>query len=135
METKQEIKLEDVFNDEKRQAIKEFIDKQEIKYMTTHEFNKKYKDYLEEGHYGLDINIPSVIEYLDSIFDKGLVTIPGFKYSQIKLKFNMSRFYFDTDMPNSLETIISNGIEEKINKLVKEYDANRMSEALLGGYL
>jgi hypothetical protein len=30
METKQEIKLEDVFNDEKRQAIKEFIDKQEI---------------------------------------------------------------------------------------------------------
>jgi len=135
METKQEIKLEDVFNDEKRQAIKEFIDKQEIKYMTTHEFNKKYKDYLEEGHYGLDINIPSVIEYLDSTFDKGLVTIPGFKYSQIKLKFNMSRFYFDTDMPNSLETIISNGIEEKINKLVKEYDANRMSEALLGGYL
>jgi hypothetical protein len=135
METKKEIKLEDVFNDEKRQAIKEFIDKQEIKYMTTHEFNKKYKDYLEEGHYGLDINIPSVIEYLDSTFDKGLVTIPGFKYSQIKLKFNMSRFYFDTDMPNSLETIISNGIEEKINKLVKEYDANRMSEALLGGYL
>ena len=135
METKQEIKLEDVFNDEKRQAIKEFIDKQEIKYMTTHEFNKKYKDYLEEGHYGLDINIPSVIEYLDSTFDKGLVTIPGFKYSQIKLKFNMSRFYFDTNMPKSLETIISNGIEEKINKLVKEYDANRMSEALLGGYL
>jgi energy-coupling factor transporter ATP-binding protein EcfA2 len=33
METKQEIKLEDVFNDEKRQAIKEFIDKQEIKHM------------------------------------------------------------------------------------------------------
>jgi hypothetical protein len=103
--------------------------------MTTHEFNKKYKDYLEEGHYGLDINIPSVIEYLDSTFDKGLVTIPGFKYSQIKLKFNMSRFYFDTDMPKSLETIISNGIEEKINKLVKEYDAKNMNEALLGGHL
>ena len=89
--------------------------------MTTQEFNQKYKDYLEEGHYGLDINIPSVIEYLDSIFDKGLVIIPGFKYSQIKLKFNMARFYFDTDMPNSLEIIILNGIEEKINKLVKEY--------------
>ena len=87
--------------------------------MTINEFNQKYKDYLEEGHYGLDINIPSVIEYLDSIFDKGLVTIPGFKYSQIKLKFNMARFYFDTDMPNPLETIISNGIEEKINKLIK----------------
>ena len=102
--------------------------------MTTKEFNKKYEDYLEQGHYGLDINILSVIEYLDSIFDKGLVTIPGFKYSQIKLKFNMARFYFDTDIPNSLETIISSGIEEKINKLVKEYDAN-MNEALLGGQL
>jgi energy-coupling factor transporter ATP-binding protein EcfA2 len=33
METKKEIKLEDVFNDEKRQAIKEFIDKQEIKHI------------------------------------------------------------------------------------------------------
>lgn len=90
--------------------------------MTINEFNQKYKDYLEEGHYGLDINIPSVIEYLDSIFDKGLVNIPGFKYYQIKLKFNMARFYFDTDLPNTLEVIISNGIEEKINKLVKEYD-------------
>jgi hypothetical protein len=90
--------------------------------MTINEFNQKYKDYLEEGHYGLDINIPSVIEYLDSIFDKGLINIPGFKYHQIKLKFNMARFYFDTDLPNTLEVIISNGIEEKINKLVKEYD-------------
>ena len=35
--------------------------------MTVNEFNKKYKDYLEEGHYGLDINIPSVVNYLDSI--------------------------------------------------------------------
>ena len=58
---------------------------------TSKEFNEKYTDYLEEGHYGLDINIPSVIEYLDSTFDKGLVTIPGFKYSQIKLKFNGTR--------------------------------------------
>jgi hypothetical protein len=93
--------------------------------MTANEFNKKYKDYLEEGHYGLDINIPSVVNYLDSIFDKGLVNITGFKYSQIKLKFNMARFYFDTDMPNLLETIISNGIEEKINKLVAEYDKEK----------
>jgi hypothetical protein len=89
--------------------------------MTVTEFNEKYKDYLEERHYGLDINIPSVIEYLDSIFDDGLVNLPGFKYSQIKLKFNMARFYFDSNISNSLENIISNGIEEKINQLVKEY--------------
>jgi hypothetical protein len=89
--------------------------------MTVTEFNEKYKDYLEERHYGLHINIPSVIEYLDSIFDNGLVNLPGFKYSQIKLKFNMARFYFDSNISNSLENIISNGIEEKINQLVKEY--------------
>ena len=35
---------------------------------TNKEFNDKYKDYLEEGHYGLDINHLKVIEYLDSIF-------------------------------------------------------------------
>jgi len=93
--------------------------------MTIKEFNQKYKDYLEEGHYGLDINIPSVIEYLDSIFDKGLVNLPGFKYHQIKLKFNMARFYFDTDLANTLEVIISNGIEEQINRLVKEYDQSK----------
>ena len=91
--------------------------------MTSKEFNQKYKDYLEEGHYGLDINIPSVVEYLDSIFEYGLTIIPGFKYHQIKLKFNMARFYFDTDLnPKSLERIISNGIESEINRLVKEYD-------------
>ena len=91
--------------------------------MTTKEFNEKYKDYLEEGHYGLDINIPSVVEYLDSIFENGLINIPGFKYHQIKLKFNMARFYFDTDWKNkSIEQMISNGVEKEINRLVKEYD-------------
>ena len=90
--------------------------------MTSREFNQKYKDYLEEGYYGLDINIPSVVEYLDSIFGNGLVNVGGFKYSQIKLKFNMARFYFDSDLPNTLEVIIANGIEEQINRLVKEYD-------------
>ena len=91
--------------------------------MTSKEFNQKYKDYLEEGHYGLDINIPSVVEYLDSIFEYGLTFLPGFKYHQIKLKFNMARFYFDTDLnPKSLEHTISNRVESEINRLVKEYD-------------
>jgi len=91
--------------------------------MTTKEFNEKYKDYLEEGHYGLDINIPSVVEYLDSIFEYGLTFLPGFKYSQIKLKFDMARFYFDTDIQDKrIEAPIGNRIESEINRLVKEYD-------------
>ena len=31
-------------------------------------FNEKYKDYLEEGHYGLALEEKSVIKYLDDIF-------------------------------------------------------------------
>lgn len=42
--------------------------------MKATEFNKKYEDFLEEGHYGLDIENPSVIEYLDKIFE-GLTKI------------------------------------------------------------
>lgn len=60
--------------------------------MTAREFNEKYKANLEEGHYGLDIHIPSVIEYLNRVFED-LTRIPDFQYSQIKLKFNRARFY------------------------------------------
>ena len=56
--------------------------------MTSFEFNEKYKDYLEQGHYGLAIDIPSVTKFLDGIFSLVLIHLPGFKYSQIKLKFN-----------------------------------------------
>lgn len=86
--------------------------------MSSDEFNEKYKDYLDEGHYGLAIDIPSVIEYLDNKFQE-LILIPDFKYSQIKLKFNFSRFYCE---PNSID---SSSIEEEINKLVKVYDESR----------
>lgn len=60
--------------------------------MTATEFNEKYNEYLEEGHYGLDIDNTSVVEYLDKIFE-GLIKIPGFQYSQIKMKWDSCRFY------------------------------------------
>ena len=60
--------------------------------MTTEEFNEKYKDYLEEGHYGLDLEKPEAIEYLDKEFEE-LVKLPHFSYSQIKSKFSSFRFY------------------------------------------
>jgi hypothetical protein len=56
------------------------------------EFNEKYKDYLEEGFYGLQLENPQVIEYLDKEFQE-LIKIPGFKYLQIKGKFNWFCFY------------------------------------------
>ena len=94
--------------------------------MNTEQFNDKYKQFLEEGHYGLDISIPSVIEYLDQIFQE-LTKLPGFKYSQIKLKFNMARFYFNLEY-KSLEIPLMFGIEDKINQLVKRYDDENKKE-------
>jgi len=86
-----------------------------LKSMTSFEFNKKYEDYLEKGHYGLAINIPSVVDYLDKKFQE-LIQVPGFKYSQIKLKFNMSRFYCEPRDIDSYE------IEKEIDNLIKKYD-------------
>jgi hypothetical protein len=62
--------------------------------MIAEEFNTKYKDYLETGHYGLDIHDKNVIKYLDNQFQE-LIKIPNFQYSQIKTKFNNVCFYCD----------------------------------------
>jgi hypothetical protein len=91
--------------------------------MTTDEFNEKYKDYLEEGHYGLDISIPEVTNKLDEIF-QGLIKIPGFKYHQIKSKFGTSRFYTNlTEVLNvELDRAISHSVEEGIDFYLKLED-------------
>lgn len=34
---------------------------------TAEEFNNRYVNYLEEGHYGMDIHYPSVIKYIDKL--------------------------------------------------------------------
>ena len=92
------------------------------KIMTTNEFNEKYGEYLEEGHYGPDVAIPTVIEYLDEVF-QGLIKIPGFKYTQIKLKFNMCRFYTNLyDVMGGLGSKINDMVEKDINFLVRVED-------------
>ena len=87
--------------------------------MTENEFNEKYKEYLEEGHYGLAINTPSIIKYLDEMF-QGLIKIPGFKYSQIKEKFSTSRFYTNLyELIGKPGLIINNEVEKTLNILLK----------------
>jgi len=99
--------------------------KKNTKIMTTNEFNEKYREYLEEGHYGLDIAIPTVIDYLDEVFE-GLIKTPGFKYSQIKLKFNMCRFYTNLyDVMGRLGGKINDMVEKDINFLVRVDDEVR----------
>jgi hypothetical protein len=60
---------------------------------TAKEFNEKYKDYLEEGHYGLAIDEEVVVQYLDYWFSKWIEEGVLFTYSQIKTKFNFVCFY------------------------------------------
>ncbi len=60
--------------------------------MTTKEFNEKYSKFLTNGFYGLRIENENVISFLDDAF-QDLILIPGFQYSQIKLKFGVPRFY------------------------------------------
>lgn len=79
--------------------------------MTVEQFNKKYKNYLEEGHYGLSLGDDEFIEWLDGQFEK-FITYPGFKFTQIKEKFGMGRFYCD-GLPKEL----INEVEDKISKL------------------
>lgn len=82
--------------------------------MTPLEFNTKYKEYLSERFYGLDINIPELTTYLDNKFQE-FIKLPDFKYMQIKAKFNMGRFYcqgLSQEQVNEVETIIS----ELLNK-------------------
>lgn len=61
------------------------------------EFNNKWKNYLNTGYYGLNINIPQVVEYLDSEFEKEIKINETFNYSQIKLKYGVARVYANTD--------------------------------------
>ena len=74
--------------------------------MTTEEFNKKYSAYLEERFYGLDIDHPEVIEYLDNEFEKEIEKNPEFQFSQIKMKFGSSRVYTNSDKSSEWESEI-----------------------------
>lgn len=98
---------------------------------TNREFNAKYIDYLEEGNYGMDINIPSVIAYVDQIF-QDLIKIEGFKYQQIKTKFGLARVYTNLDeLLPFVGRIIQQELEEKINFILKvEFEIERRLESI-----
>lgn len=86
--------------------------------MTVNEFNDKYKDYLEEGYYGLDIDNSHVIHLLDKFFTGWIEDSIDFKYTQIKLKFGTARAYITGIDRKTIETI-----ERAIDILVgKEYE-------------
>jgi len=98
---------------------------------TIKEFNEKYKDYIEEGHYGMTIHEPSVLAYVDQIFND-LTKIPGFKYQQIKTKFGLARVYTNLeDIFPFVGRIINQELEEKISFILKvEYELENRLKSL-----
>ncbi len=78
--------------------------------MTRDKFNTKYSNYIEEGFYGLEFDIPEVTEMLDKVF-QDLILIPDFTYTQIKLKFGFPRVYTSLGYINDL-------IELKISQIL-----------------
>lgn len=82
--------------------------------MTSNEFNEKYKNHLEDGHYGLGIEIPELTEWLDSKFQE-FIKEPNFSYSQIKAKFGIGRFYCE-----GLSSDEITEVEDKITQICKK---------------
>jgi hypothetical protein len=93
---------------------------------TSKDFNDKYKEYIDEKDYGIDINIPSVLEYVDVVF-RDLIKIEGFKCQQIKIKFGMCRVYTNLDeLLPFVGRIIHQELEEKVNFILKvEYEIEK----------
>jgi hypothetical protein len=98
---------------------------------TNKEFNDKYKDYLEEGYYGMDIDVPAVITYVDQIF-ADLINIPGFKYEQIKTKYGLAKVYTNLEeLLPFVGRIIQQELEEKINFILKvEFEVENRLKSL-----
>lgn len=90
---------------------------------TNKEFNDKYAAYLEKDHAGMSIGIPSVLSYVDVVF-QDLIKIEGFKYQQVKAKFGLARVYTNLDeLLPFVGRIIQQELEEKINFIFKvEYE-------------
>jgi|LakMenE01Jun11ns_1017448.scaffolds.fasta_scaffold9956898_7 hypothetical protein len=81
-------------------------------------FNEKWKPFLGKGHYGLAFNNDKIEQYLNEVFEE-LVTIHGFEYYQIKLKFNYVRFYtnLSTILGSKIGFILEKGIQEELQKI------------------
>lgn len=77
-------------------------------------YENKFGDIVEQKFDGLEFDIPEVTEYLDRAFE-GLIQIPDFTYSQIKLKYGMTRFY--STAPSKLNYEIEKDIDNLIKKL------------------
>lgn len=83
---------------------------------TSDEFNEKWKQYLEPGHYGMTIEHPKVLEYMDKEFEKETKLHSEFTFAQIKLKFHTARVYTNSQQNDIWEMAIDDLIKENSNE-------------------
>lgn len=84
--------------------------------MTITEFNQKWSNHLEEGHYGLSIDLKEVIEFLDLNFKLLEEEYPEFTYSQIKIKWASANVYLSNASKEWADKL-EEGIEEILWRL------------------
>lgn len=85
---------------------------------TVEEFNKKYGQFLDKNTKGLTIEFPSVIQYLNEIFND-LTKINGFLYGNIEKTLGLARF--NNNLPEILPYVgrtMTHEIEERLNFLL-----------------
>lgn len=80
--------------------------------MTHKEFNDKWRNHIKDNFYGLEFDIPRITILLDKLFEEIIILKPDFEFSQIKVKFNMVRFY--SNLPIMLSMIIESYIQRQL---------------------
>jgi hypothetical protein len=86
---------------------------------TIQEFNIKYSTTLETGSLGMQIDIPSVIAYVDEVFNN-LTFIPGFLYTEINTQHGLAKVRTNLqDLMPFAGRILEQELEEKINFILK----------------
>jgi hypothetical protein len=91
--------------------------------MNRQQFNEKFKEYLEEGSPGMQIDFPSVNHFVATWFND-LIKFPGFKFYSIETQYGLAKVI------NNLEELIPFAgrqvnleMEDKINFILKvEYE-------------
>jgi hypothetical protein len=81
--------------------------------MNVSDFNKKYSNYLEFGHYGVFIDNERFLKYLNEMFMNIILHHPKFKFTQVKAKFGQVRFYSNLEMETGLQ------LESELNTYYK----------------
>lgn len=76
--------------------------------MRSNEFNMKWKNHLNQGFYGMDIENETAVKYLDHVFSDEIKLNVSFRYSQIKIKFGKCRIYatIDFNKKNKWESMV-----------------------------